>query len=146
MGRGLRSPIAIPGRERRRRLSFALTPLADAMFQLLIFFMLSSSLAPYSLITLRGGAAQASEPVEPAAAEVADSVIWQLVRGGVRISGEVTPLDQLQEPAQALAEEGTNLVVLFVGRAATVQDIATVTETLTAAGINGVQLVGRTGG
>ena len=39
--------------ERPRRYRFVLTPLADAMFQLLIFFMLSSSLAPYSLITLK---------------------------------------------------------------------------------------------
>ena len=39
--------------ERPRRYKFAMTPLADAMFQLLIFFMLSSSLAPYSLITLK---------------------------------------------------------------------------------------------
>jgi biopolymer transport protein ExbD len=44
-----------------RRYKFVLTPLADAMFQLLIFFMLTSSLAPYSLITLKTAAKPVSE-------------------------------------------------------------------------------------
>ncbi len=43
-----------------RRYTFALTPLADAMFQLLIFFMLSTSLTPYSLLTITRGAGPAA--------------------------------------------------------------------------------------
>lgn len=42
-----------------RRYAFSLTPLADAMLQLLIFFMLSSSMAAYSLLGLNSAAAPA---------------------------------------------------------------------------------------
>ena len=48
-----RSKVALP--RHTGRYNFVLTPLADAMFQLLIFFMLSSNLAPYSLLTVRTG-------------------------------------------------------------------------------------------
>jgi len=48
-----KKPLLPPRSPARYR--FVLTPLADAMFQLLIFFMLSSNLAPYSLLTIRSG-------------------------------------------------------------------------------------------
>ena len=46
-----RVPIDPPHRPRGNR--FPMTALADAMFQLLIFFMLASSLTPYSLLPLQ---------------------------------------------------------------------------------------------
>ena len=40
---------------RKRRFQFMLTPLVDVMFLLLIFFMLSSQTAPYSLLQILAG-------------------------------------------------------------------------------------------
>ena len=146
MAKALRRPVSLPGSGRQKRLSFALTPLADAMFQLLIFFMLSSSLAPYSLITLKAAAAPVeAEAVVPQLAP-ATPVIWQIVQGGVRVGQEVVPMDEVADRALAFAQGGGDALVVFVGRAATVQDVATVTEALTLARISRVQLVARAGG
>ena len=79
--------------ERPRRYKFVLTPLADAMFQLLIFFMLTSSLAPYSLITLKTAPEEVTEeeatanaggndPTQPAPANAASDVTLWTVRNG----------------------------------------------------------------
>ena len=48
---GLNLPV-----RRRRSVAFSMTALADVLFQLLIFFMLSANLAAYSLLPLRSGA------------------------------------------------------------------------------------------
>ena len=48
---GLNLPV-----RRRRSVAFSMTALADVLFQLLIFFMLSSNLAAYSMLPLRSGA------------------------------------------------------------------------------------------
>ena len=49
-----RPGLVLPRRNRRYR--FSMTPLADVMFQLLIFFMLSANIAPYSMLDVRTGA------------------------------------------------------------------------------------------
>ena len=135
---------------RPRRYGFALTPLADAMFQLLIFFMLSSSLSPYSLIPLSGGAAGQADQTGTAAgaapaAPAAAPVLWQLQRGAVRIGAETVALDDLATRLPVLLPDAQARVLLFPGRAANVQDIATVLELLGARGVTGVQIVGGRG-
>ena len=63
---GQRRPgLILPRRNRRYR--FSMTPLADVMFQLLIFFMLSANLAAYSLLPLRSGALQEVLPAHAGA-------------------------------------------------------------------------------
>jgi biopolymer transport protein ExbD len=69
-GQGAAISLAQEG-GRPRKYGFALTPLADAMFQLLIFFMLSSSLSPYSLIALTRGAPAGQSAVLPGVADEA---------------------------------------------------------------------------
>lgn len=129
-----------------RRRAFTLTPLADVMFQLLIFFMLSTSLAPYALLPLGGGPAPETDAAPPPrAAGTPAPAIWQLGAGIVRAEGRDVPLAEVGPLAAAATLSGVPEIILFAGRAATVQDMATALEALRAAGVPRVRLVGRTG-
>ncbi|WP_415234312.1 ExbD/TolR family protein [Pseudorhodobacter sp.] len=142
------SLAALGAASRPRRYGFALTPLADAMFQLLIFFMLSSTLSPYSLIALTGGApagqtAITGLPDDSSAAPKPDQalVIWHLSRGQIRAGTETLPLAELAGLVPALLAETPIEVLIFPTRSATVQDIATVLEVLGGRGVTKVRLV-----
>jgi biopolymer transport protein ExbD len=135
---------------RPRRYGFALTPLADAMFQLLVFFMLSSSLSPYSLIPLAAQAAEGSgeldtapvpQPEQTPDPEAAPPAVWHLARGQIRIGQDSLPLESLPAEMPRLLADAENGVLLFPGRASTVQDVATVLEITGRFGISRVQLV-----
>lgn len=133
-----------------RRYSFALTPLADAMFQLLIFFMLTSSLTSYSLLTIQSGPAAGTQRIpntdtanydRPAALP---SVIWLIENRGVKANGQYFGFGQISKLAEALILTGTTQVVLVPTPSAQVQDMVFVLEKLAAAGINGIQIARRT--
>ena len=140
--------------ERPRRYRFALTPLADAMFQLLIFFMLSSSLTPYSLVTLRSttdaakeSAAEPSGAVDETAQTPAPSntgpqvTIWSLGNATLTVDGQVFNITQLPELAEALGtQDAPGNVVILVTDEARVQDVASALEALNAAEVEAVQL------
>lgn len=140
--------------ERPRRYRFALTPLADAMFQLLIFFMLSTSLTPYSLITLKTAAGpapdeeaaqsagQGTDPSQPPAPEAQpDLVLWTVTEGFVRTAGQEFSVDQLGDLADAIGSAGVpGQVVLIITNAARVQDVAKALEALEGAEVDGVQI------
>ncbi|WP_415919108.1 ExbD/TolR family protein [Tateyamaria sp. SN6-1] len=143
--------------ERPRRYRFALTPLADAMFQLLIFFMLSTSLTPYSLVTLSTTADEAEETeaeAEPAGPEdenaereapeaVSDSgvTIWNIGNGTVASNGQVFDIEQLPSLAEAIgSQDDPGEVVLVVGEEARVQDVASALEALDSAEVEAVQI------
>ncbi len=147
------SKLKLPQRPPRYR--FALTPLADAMFQLLIFFMLSSSLTPYSLITLRtstqvavaGDDADAADPAPAQATDSApeivsrDAALWIIDFGAVIVQNNVFDPDDLPDLAAALgSEEAPADVVLIVRETATVQDISWVMEVLQTANIGSVRV------
>lgn len=130
----------------RRKQAFSLTPLADVMFQLLIFFMLSTSLAPYALIPLGGGgAAEAASEPAPRVAGTPPAEIWQLGHGLVRTGGQAVAFDALPQLATAARLEGVPEIVLLASRDATVQDIATALEILRTARVAKVRLIGRGG-
>jgi len=137
--------IELPRSE--RRYVFALTPLADAMFQLLIFFMLSSSLTPYSLLTLRNGpgtqtAAATTETPTPAPAVDQQPVSsWTIEEGAIIAGGQRFNFDALPGLASVLSQREDPRVLLISSPRAQVQDIVTVLETLAAAQITSVQLV-----
>ena len=129
-----------------RRYVFALTPLADAMFQLLIFFMLSSSLTPYSLLTLRGGpgnqtGAQTETPTPAPAVDQQPVSSWTIEEGAVIAGGQRFNFDALPGLASVLSQRDDPRVLLISTPRAQVQDIVTVLETLAAAQITSVQLV-----
>ena len=129
-----------------RRYTFALTPLADAMFQLLIFFMLSSSLTPYSLLTLKSGAgtqtSEGTETEQPNPGRPEDpAATWTIENGAVIAGGQRFNFDTLPGLAGVLSQRDQPRVLLISTPRAQVQDIVTVLETLAAAQISSVQIV-----
>lgn len=142
---------------RKRRYKFALTPLADAMFQLLIFFMLSSSLTPYSLLTLQSAPSETEGEALPedttaltadpdAAPDAplagAEVTVWRLLAGHVAVDGQEFATDQLSDLAQALGQQDAQgQLVLAITATARVQDVATALSALEGAQIAGVQII-----
>lgn len=132
------------------RRAFALTPLADVMFQLLIFFMLSSSLSPYALLPLvapaehdgtRADAAPAALPADAPA-----PAIWTVGRGEIRAGAERFDTTALSDRLALLRQAGVAELLLFTTAETTTQDIATVLEAVRVAGLTRARLIGRTGG
>lgn len=136
---------------RPRKYRFMITPLADAMFQLLIFFMLSSNLTPYALLPLKsappetadvsgssaGGQGGDSQTV-PAADQPA---LWMLEAGGLIVGGQRFGFESVETLTNALtAVQDDASVSLIVGPTARVQDMATVLARLEAAGIAHVKV------
>ncbi|KIN75137.1 Biopolymer transport protein ExbD/TolR [Sulfitobacter noctilucae] len=138
--------------QRRTNYRFALTPLADAMFQLLIFFMLSAGLTPYSLLTFQSAPALASAPPSvagedgvipqvPALGPDGEVALWTIEADTVLVGGQRFGFDALDDLAEALGATGAPAsVVLIVRPSAQVQDITTVLARLTAAEVASVQV------
>jgi biopolymer transport protein ExbD len=139
---------ALSVRRNPKRYRIALTPLADAMFQLLIYFMLSSNVAPYSLISLKGALSapggvggNGTDPAQPGPGT--DATVWTVQAGSVIAGGQPFEMGKLRDLTAALAATGTTSVTLIVRSEAKVQDLTSVLEALTAGGITDVQLAGR---
>lgn len=139
--------IELPRSQARYR--FVLTPLADAMFQLLIFFMLSSNLAPYSLLTIRSGstgdpsgAEAGPELAEEQPAPLGDVAIWNVDSENVVVGGQAFGFEVLSDLATALNANGDAAVILVVRNEANVQDLSSVLEALAAADVNNIQIAG----
>lgn len=141
----------IPLPERKRNYRFVLTPFADAMFQLLIFFMLSSNLAPYSLLTLQTAppvadgqaGAPGAETVADAteAALAGDVALWTIEADRVIVGGQDFDFAALDALAEALGESGAAAdVVLVIRASARVQDVTTVLARLRLANVASVQI------
>jgi biopolymer transport protein ExbD len=131
------------------RYRFVLTPLADAMFQLLIFFMLSSNLAPYSLLTIRNGTTgdttgtdAGADPVEEIAAPLGQVAIWNVDAGNVIVGGQKFGFEVLSDLAAALNANNDASIILVVRTEANVQDLSSVLESLAAAGVSNIQIAG----
>lgn len=128
---------------RPRRVSFMLTPLIDVIFLLLIFFMLSSQIAPYSLLPLGGIAAEGGEPAaapaEPGAAAL--PLVVRVARGQVSLGGETLALADLKAAAGRLRREGVESYLLIPLASATIQDVVSALEALKAASATSVTLI-----
>ncbi|WP_116087317.1 biopolymer transporter ExbD [Tropicimonas sp. IMCC34011] len=141
-------PVSIPDPRGGPKRSFALTPLADVMFQLLIFFMLSTSLAPYALLPLGGARATPAEQAAadqnaPPSASETGPAIWTIGEGNVRIGRDVVLHDMLPLRVAQLQAAGAEDLILFTDARATTQDVVTVLETVRAAGLTRIRLIGR---
>lgn len=135
--------------ERPRSYRFAMTPLADAMFQLLIFFMLTSSLTPYSLLTVQTAApppdeapgagpnlAQAQPP-----ADTSEIAVWTLEAERIIVGGQAFTFDSLDLLADALGSEiAPAEVIILVRDTARVQDVTTVLARLSTANVGSVRV------
>lgn len=130
-----------------RKQAFALTPLADVMFQLLIFFMLSTSLAPYALIPLSAPTAPGAVSAQAAQGGGAQGlVIWHVSNGSVRAGNTSLDLAALGQVIEALKADGLQEILLFTTPTATTQDLATVIEAIRVGEVARVRLIGRPGG
>lgn len=142
----MRALAGLPQRTPNYRFSFV--PLADVMFQLLVFFMLSSNFSAYSVLSLKTGAvtvsgtASASERAPQQGPETASqaTVIWTLGPQGVIARGQQFAPDQLEPLAAAAQKQGIRDVVLITRPQVKVQDIVTVLELLNRHQITSVQI------
>jgi len=128
---------------RRRRVSFVLTPLIDVIFLLLLFFMLSSEVAPYSLLPLSdvasGREETAAPPPEPSSPRLPLAV--RVLHGQVRIGNEAIPFAELEEAVRGLRREGSEAYLLIPTASATVQDVVSALEALKKASVASVTLL-----
>ncbi len=135
--------ISTPLRPKRR--GFVLTSLIDVIFLLLVFFMLSSQIAPYSLMTVSGRASGQSETreqsVTQANVETTPPTMFIVSRGHVRAGSVTIPLDQLQEALKRLDEKEKQDATVLTTRSATVQDIVTALEIFEISSFRSVRLL-----
>ena len=141
--------VELPRSSRHYR--FSMIPMADVMFQLLIFFMLSANMAPYSLLTVRSGATLAPDVAAPVGSEPAGNrdihrsdplatAVWSVRADSIVANGQRFPLDRIPDLARALQQQGTPELLLIAQSGATVQNLVTILETLTGLGITSVRL------
>lgn len=125
-----------------------MTAMADMLFQLLIFFMLSANLTPFAMLDLRmgglAGPAEARDGASPPAADALSDIrataVWTLSSRGLTASGQRFGLEGLEQLADALALQGTANVLVVLRPDVAVQDVITVLEVLAARGIASVQI------
>jgi biopolymer transport protein ExbD len=132
----------------RRRFAFMLTPLVDVMFLLLMFFMLSSQTAPYTLLTIFAGGQPAAgdtpaQPQQPAAGEpkAKGDVLVSIGNGYVRFNGERIDMADLPATIERYRGEGFSSAVVYSTRAASVQDIVSVLEAFQSSAFGEMRLV-----
>ena len=140
-------------RKRRRLRGFVLTPLIDVIFLLLVFFMVCSQVAPYSLLDIsadavsrdddavRNGADAPSNATHAAQESGAEEILFVLSRGHIRAGRETITLAELPQALKAIGENGTRNVLLLSNRSATVQDIATTLEAFRGSKIDRVRFM-----
>lgn len=135
--------------ERKRRYRTSMMPLADAMFLLLIFFMLSSNVTPFTLLPLQAGRASEQAEAETASTSIdrhsGEAGVWTLrAKGELVINGTPIPIGQLSSKVEDFRVAGISNLVLLVEDRTRVQHLATTLETLAAAGIKRIR-ISRTG-
>jgi biopolymer transport protein ExbD len=138
------NPLRLP---RRRRFVFMLTPLVDVMFLLLIFFMLSSQTAPYSLLQILAAAspnAPVGTPAPPPAAVAAPGrgdLVVSIGRGFVRFNGERVELSDVKAALERFKAAGFASAVVLPARTSTVQDVVSVLEAFQATAFGDTKLM-----
>jgi biopolymer transport protein ExbD len=132
--------------QRKQTARFMLVPLIDVIFLLLTFFMLSSSIEPYSSIMLGEYGQEAESSVEPAAPPARPDLVLSVSRGGVQANGNPVALADVAATLAALRREGAETVIVFTRATATVQDIATVLDALRKASFTSVTIRKRAAG
>lgn len=119
----------------RRRRGVSLTPLIDVVFNLLLFFMLASSLARWSGLELATG----SEAAPPD--EVPPADVFMLQTGEWRYRGEVFQLPALVEKLrEQLQAEEISAVILRAEDSVRLEALITGFDQLSHAGIHALAL------
>lgn len=134
--------------KRRRLRGFLLTPLIDVIFLLLVFFMVCSQVAPYSLVELASGTENGGEPVVASPSSVplekldnedGAEIVLILSRGHIRAGASSITLAQLPDALAVMKKEGAKEALLLTNRSATVQDVATALEAFRTSGLDRVR-------
>jgi biopolymer transport protein ExbD len=127
----------------RRRFVFMLTPLVDVMFLLLIFFMLSSQTAPYSLLEIMAeGTAATPAPAQTAAQTPPSSeMIIAISRDYARVNGQRIEMAELAAALAQYKAAGFERAVVLPTGTATVQDVVSVIEAVKQAALAQVRVV-----
>ncbi|MCE7027658.1 ExbD/TolR family protein [Jiella avicenniae] len=128
----------------RTRRRFVLTPLVDVIFLLVIFFALSSRIAPFGLIPVSGqgravAGAEGSETASRTVAPADETLV--VLRGRARLGAQVYALDALRPAAVRLREGGARSVLLLTARSARTEDVAKALDALRRAGVANVRLI-----
>ena len=119
------------------------------MFQLLIFFMVTSNLSAFSFLTLQSGAPGSDDTSAGGAGSAAGGLlasggnasVWVIGLSGIEIGGQVLGYDVLDPLVQALAQrQDQSGVLLVLTDSARVQDLANVLAALEQADIGTVRL------
>lgn len=121
-----------------------LTPLVDVMFLLLIFFMLSSQTAPYSLLEIMAQGAPGQEqapPVAPPAVAPTAELLVSIAHGYARFNGARVEMTDLRSAIESYKAAGFTRAVVTTGQAATVQDVVSVLEAIERASFAEMRLV-----
>ena len=151
--------VQIPDPRGRRNYTISLTALADVMVQLLIFFMLTSNLTPFSMLTVQSGASEpppadsapapadptppeAPDPADPSdtESEIAGQALWTIEAGAIVVGRQRFDMTLLPQLAQALRDSGNDKVILTIAAGAKVQDIVSVLEALNDVEISAVPI------
>ena len=136
---------ALPPRVRRVRQSMVMTSLIDIIFLLVIFFMVSSQILPFSVLPVgpltRGDGNSNSMQAESAASPVAVRVL----DGRAMIGGTSMALGDLKAALDDLGRRGVTSILLMPSNAATVQDLVSALEAAKDASIANVTVLARQG-
>lgn len=143
----LRIGLDLP--RRNLRAGFSMTAMADVLFQLLIFFMLSANLSSYGLLDIRSGALAGGDGDGDGATEAPQAgrvtpagttAVWTLAPDRITAGGQRFALTQLDRLAEALVTQGTTDVLLVLRQDVPVGRVVAVLEALQARGIVSVQI------
>jgi biopolymer transport protein ExbD len=138
-----RSTPILPPRERRQRPTFVLTSLIDVIVLLVIFFMVSSQVVPFSLLPLGPLAAEGGGKAQASAAAAQQPVAVRILAGRVSIAGTGVPMADVTDTFTQLKARGVTGILLIPTAGATVQDVVTVLEASKAAALESVTVLSR---
>lgn len=122
---------------------FLLTPLVDVIFLLVIFFAMSSRIAPFVTLPIAPGGDASASPRAKSDAGTTPPATLILSRGHVRTGGRTLALEELPSTARAMRAEGLADAVLLPTRSATTQDVVDALQALDQAKIPTVRLIAR---
>ena len=141
------SQAVLPTYVRRRRASFVLTSLIDVIFLLVIFFMVTSQIVPFSLIGLGNVAHDSGAAAPPAVTDTASKpVSLRILAGRVMVGGTTVALDALPAALSDLSSRGVTSLILVTTASATLQDMVTTLEMVKASAIPEVTVLNRRSG
>lgn len=126
--------------QRKQTARFMLVPLIDVIFLLLTFFMLSSSIDPYSSLMLGEYGQQSKAPAEPTRPFARPDLILSVSRGSVQSNGRTVALAEIAPALADMRLAGAQSVIVFTRTSATVQDIVTVLDALKKASFTSVTI------